>query len=154
MTWLDGRAENSGHLLAALHPPFALVLWDTASGTMVWRKAYTETLQGFDLDPFDPARVAFRCLECVLFVEDFHHSRAPQSAGRKFYVNGPVARGSPVRGADGMAVTPGGGGAEDKGRAARTRIKKLMKELVMGEHSSSGEGDAFALSECLQVREN
>jgi WD40 repeat protein len=60
MEWLDGRFEGSGHLLAALHPPFAFVLWDTATGEKVWRKTYTETLQGFDFDPFDANRIAFR----------------------------------------------------------------------------------------------
>jgi len=56
MRWLDGRFDASGHLLAVLHPPFSLVLWDTASGTQVWKRSYAETLQSFDLDPFDPSR--------------------------------------------------------------------------------------------------
>ncbi len=45
MAWMDSKVENSGHLLAALHPPFSLVLWDTAAGSKVWKKTYTETLQ-------------------------------------------------------------------------------------------------------------
>ena len=201
MCWLDGRVEGTGHLLAALHPPFSLVLWDTAAGAPVWRKAYAETLQGFDFDPFNPGRVAFRCLECVLFVEDFHHSKAPGSSGKKFYVSGPspAGRGSPTRTAGGIPssssveslsaaaagpasstpatplapsasssslastpLAPTAAAMEEKGRAARTKIKRLMRELVMGEQSSSsspggGDGssssaDAFALSECLAVK--
>ncbi len=205
MCWLDGRVEGTGHLLAALHPPFSLVLWDTAAGAPVWRKAYAETLQGFDFDPFNPGRVAFRCLECVLFVEDFHHSKAPGSSGKKFYVSGPspAGRGSPTRSGGGGGIpssssveslsaaaaagpasstpatplapsasssslastplAPTAAAMEEKGRAARTKIKRLMRELVMGEQSSSssspggGDGssssaDAFALSECLAVK--
>jgi len=56
LRWLDGRVDNSAHLLAALHPPFSLVLWDTATGAQVWKRTYAETLQGFDLDPFNPCR--------------------------------------------------------------------------------------------------
>ena len=96
MEWCDGSFENSGHLLAAMHPPFSFVLWDTSNGTAVWKKTYTETLQSFDFDPFDPAKIAFRCIECILFVEDFSPTRVPSSSGKKFYVDGP-ARGSPSR---------------------------------------------------------
>ena len=35
MEWMDGRVDGTGHLLAALHPPFAFVLWDTSNGTKV-----------------------------------------------------------------------------------------------------------------------
>lgn len=35
MQWLDGRWDGSGHLLAALHPPFTFVLWDTSNGAQV-----------------------------------------------------------------------------------------------------------------------
>lgn len=154
LAWCDGRYENTGHLLAALHPPFALVLWDTSTGAPVWRKTYTETLQGFDFDPFDASRLAFRCLECVLFVDDFNPTKAPQGAGRKFYVLGP-ARSSPNRSSGFDPNTPvgtpmGPTPPEDKGKARRTRIKKIMKDLVMGEFQPQG-SNSLTLSDCLQV---
>ena len=40
LSWMDGRIENTGHLLLALHPPFHLILWDTSLGTKVWKKTY------------------------------------------------------------------------------------------------------------------
>ena len=140
MEWLDNRWDSAGHLLAALHAPFTFVLWDTATGARVWRKAYAETVQGFDFDPFNAANVAFRCVECVLFVDDFHPWKAPTSAGKKFYVVGPPvaaseASASPARQPEvtspGFAQSPlSGGPAEDKGKAARTKIKRFMKDLV------------------------
>ena len=36
MEWLDARWDSAGHLLAALHAPFAFTLWDTGSGAKVW----------------------------------------------------------------------------------------------------------------------
>ena len=35
MEWLDARWDSAGHLLAALHAPFAFTLWDTGSGAKV-----------------------------------------------------------------------------------------------------------------------
>ena len=106
----------------------------------VWRKTYAETVQGFDFDPFNAANVAFRCLECVLFVDDFHPARAPTSSGKKFFVVGPSAEAtaaSPTRQptevtSPGFSQSPmsAAGGAEDKGKAARTKIKRFMKDLV------------------------
>ena len=44
-----------------MHAPSAFVLWDTATGERVWRRAYdAETVQSFDFDPFNAANVAFR----------------------------------------------------------------------------------------------
>ena len=40
LTWMDGRIENTGHLILGLHPPFHLILWDTSLGTKVWKKSY------------------------------------------------------------------------------------------------------------------
>ena len=40
LTWMDGRIENTGHLILALHPPYHLILWDTSLGTKVWKKSY------------------------------------------------------------------------------------------------------------------
>ena len=37
---MDGRIENTGHLILALHPPYHLILWDTSLGTKVWKKSY------------------------------------------------------------------------------------------------------------------
>ena len=121
---------------------------DTSTGNKVWRKTYAETMQGFDFDPFDPSRIAFRCIECVVFIDDFSAHKPPGSAsGKKFYVLGPSGggRGSPIK-------------DEDRGRAAKTRIKRFMKDFVMHEKAvlgggggSGGNGDTLALSDCLQV---
>ena len=121
-----------------------------------------------------PCLSSLRCIECVLFIDDFSPTRVPNSSGKKFYVLGP-ARGSPSRSSleAGGATTPSGGGggsssgggggpsqattpiretAEEKSRAARTKIKRIMKEFVLGDLSTGGaQGDSLTLSECLQV---
>ncbi len=172
MEWLDGRYENTGHLLAALHPPFSFVLWDTASGEKVWKKTYTETLQGFDFDPFDASRIAFRCLECVLFVNDFSPFRAPTSSGKKFYILGPASstlaeQTSPSRGQTQQqqqqptpsavdVVTPLDA---DKTKATRTKIKRFMKDFVLSPSATTaaslqalaGGNNPLTLSGCSQV---
>ena len=85
MSWLDGRFENSGHLLVSLHWPSTLVLWDTAKGTKVWKNAPEVTpasnssvFLGFDLDPFDSHRMVLRTgNNDVVFVNDFKISKSP-----------------------------------------------------------------------------
>lgn len=57
MAWLTGYDEGH-HLLLTLHPPYALILWDTQLGTKLWKKTYTETLVSFDLNPFEANKIA------------------------------------------------------------------------------------------------
>jgi len=45
-------------MLAALHPPYSLVIWDTRNKTKLWKKTYTETLVSFKFDPFAPSKLA------------------------------------------------------------------------------------------------
>ena len=57
MSWVY-HVDGCGHLLLAAHPPSSLVLWDTDSGNKLWKKTYGEQITSFDLDPFDPRRLA------------------------------------------------------------------------------------------------
>ena len=55
--WLS-RQDSSHDLLAVLHPPYSLVLWNADTGAKLWKKTYTETLQSFAFDPYDPSKLA------------------------------------------------------------------------------------------------
>ena len=85
LSWLDGRFENSGHLLLSLHWPNCLVLWDTAKGTKIWRHAVgnlqSQVFLGFDTDPFDAHRLVLRSGNgsptAAVFVNDFKLSKQP-----------------------------------------------------------------------------
>ena len=57
MNWVH-HVDGCGHLLLAAHPPNSLVLWDTDSGNKLWKKNYTEQILSFDMDPFDPRKLA------------------------------------------------------------------------------------------------
>ncbi len=120
------------------------MLWDTVTGKQVWKKTYaSETLLGFDLDPFVVNRLAFRTVDCILFINDFSRSKCPSQAGKKLYVSGPI-RQSPSRNSD--LLTP-----ESVGNNARVRIKKMMKEFVLGEGTASSEQAMAAIMECQQI---
>lgn len=64
----------------------------------------------------------------MLFVEDFSLSRCPSSNGRKFYVSTP--RASPGKGGGGGG---GGGPGQLSEERTSTRIRRKMRELVVGE---------------------
>jgi mannosyltransferase OCH1-like enzyme len=57
MEWL-GNHDNAQDLLAALHPPYHFILWNAATGTKLWKKSYTESLQSFAFDPFEATKIA------------------------------------------------------------------------------------------------
>ncbi|CAL4100716.1 unnamed protein product, partial [Meganyctiphanes norvegica] len=142
MEWLGG-VDGSEHLLAALHPPYSLVIWDTRHNTKLWKKSYTETLLSFDFDPFHSNKMSFLCGNCVLFVEDFSLSKCPSSNGRKFYVSTP--RSSPGR--SGSVSLPSSNSIDEQ-EGTSNRIKRKMKELV-GEQKPKD--DSSQLSDCLQL---
>ena len=64
MEWLPTQ-DASRDLLAVLHPPYNLIVWNADTGTKLWKKSYTDVLNGFSFDPFDPYRLACK-YTCVL----------------------------------------------------------------------------------------
>ena len=61
MMWVH-RYDQSERYLIAIHPPHTVVVWDTTTGTKLWKKVYTEQLIMMDIDPFDPIRLACKTL--------------------------------------------------------------------------------------------
>ncbi|KAI5748459.1 hypothetical protein M8J77_025794 [Diaphorina citri] len=118
--------------LAALHSPYSLVIWDMNQGLKLWRKVFTDTLLSFDMDPFDPTRLAFQCPDCILFIDDFTVSRIPSSNGRKFYISSPKM------------------GEPEEVLKSKDRLKRMMRGLTVGEIKPRAE-DAITLTECLQL---
>nr|CAD7432286.1 unnamed protein product [Timema monikensis] len=130
LQWMSGY-DSTHHLLAALHPPYSLVIWDTKSKAKLWKKTYTETLVSFSFDPFSPTNMAFLCSDCILFVDDFVPSKIPSSNGRKFYISSPRVN-LASSGARGSTTNLTSVGTEEKHRA-KDRLRRLMKDLVIGE---------------------
>lgn len=146
MAWLTGYDEGN-HLLLTLHPPYSIVLWDTLSGCKIWKKTYTESLVAFDLNPFEANKIAFQCTDCILFVTDLSPSKVPSSNGRKFYIS------SPKQGSNARPANSGNhlfGGAVEEKNGARDRLRRLMRDLVVGEVKPKAE-ESVQVSECLQV---
>ncbi|GAB6023246.1 WD repeat-containing protein 11 [Chamberlinius hualienensis] len=95
MQWLNVNMMDGAHeLLAALHPPYSFIIWNTRTGTKLWKKTYTESLLSFTFDPFCSSNVAFLCKDSLLLVEDFTLHKVPSSNGRKLYVSSLSALGS------------------------------------------------------------
>ncbi|RZF44986.1 hypothetical protein LSTR_LSTR001947 [Laodelphax striatellus] len=132
MEWVPS-ADESCLLLATLHSPYHLVIWDVLKQTKLWKKGFTDTLISFSFNPFDGTRLAFLCPDCILFVDDFNPLKIPSTNGRKFYISSPRLTDGP----------------EDVTRT-RDRLKRLMKGLVVAETKPRPE-DAMTVSECLQL---
>ena len=148
MEWLGEAVEDTGHLMLVLHPPNILVLWDTTNGKQVWKRSYAETLLSFDFDPFDVSRLAFKTTDSILFINDFHHSKAPVSQGKKLYVSGPASMAGQVRQSPSRHSMVED---SDNAKISRVKIKKMMKDFVLGHEVSSHEQAIAAILECQQV---
>ena len=149
LMWLDGRVERTGRLLLAVHPPNHLVLWNTQTGTKVWKHSYNETLYGLDVDPFNPFRIMFRCQSCVIFIEDFHPEKCPKSEGKKFYIVAGKGGGAAGRRgtADSALSVPGGG---DEKSTKGTKLSKIMRQMVLGETKQSSSA-VDTCADCLSA---
>ncbi|KAK7074520.1 WD repeat-containing protein 11 [Halocaridina rubra] len=145
LEWLGG-VDGSEHLLAALHPPYSIVIWDSRHSTKLWKKSYTETLLTFHFDPFHNNKMAFLCGGCVLFVEDFSLTKCPSSNGRKFYVCTPRTSPGKISGSIPSSASSNSLNDERTG----SRIRRKMRELVVGEVKPKND-DASQLAECLQL---
>ena len=155
MAWLDEAIEDTGHLLLVIHAPNLLVLWDALSGKKVWTKTFPEsTLLTFDMDPFDISRLALKATDCILFINDFHPSKPPNSCGKRLYVSGPVqstGSGVPRQSPSRHSMVDPTADQDSSAKISRLRIKKMMKDFVLGNEASNHEQAIAAISECQQV---
>lgn len=76
------------HLLASVHAPSSLVLWNIDTSSMLWRCDFGETLTGLNMNPFDKQHV---CLSSnqgwIYFVRDFKEESKPLRVDVKYRIN-------------------------------------------------------------------
>jgi len=128
MEWVPG--ERNDLLLATLHTPYYLIMWDINKQTKLWKKGFLDNIFSFQFNPFNDTEIAFMCVDCILFLDDFNPNKIPASNGRKFYISSPRI------------------GESDDNSRTRDRLKKLMKGLVIGD-SKPRPDDTMTVSECL-----
>ncbi|XP_052225390.1 WD repeat-containing protein 11-like isoform X2 [Dreissena polymorpha] len=143
MEWLPWQ-DASRDLLVALHPPYAVILWNADTGTKLWKKTYTEALCSLALDPFCFRNVAFLGQDSIVFIDDFSITKTPSSNGKKFYISSPSAGNS--KGESSM-------GSLERKQSTSKNLAKRMTRILVGEISNEGSQgkDLIALNECLQM---
>ncbi|XP_074640587.1 WD repeat-containing protein 11-like isoform X2 [Tubulanus polymorphus] len=143
MEWISSQ-DVSHDLLATIHPPYTVILWNADTGTKLWKKNYAETLLSFSFDPFDANRVAFLGSDCVVFINDFSLSKCPTSNGKKFYISSPSSSGN-----------NGGSSSNSSNSVHKSTSKgslgKRMSRILVGEGNKRVEEENVALNECLQL---
>lgn len=149
MDWVTG-SDCCHHLLVALHPPYSVIVWNTETGSKVWKKLYTEVLQSFAFDPFSENNMAFLASDCILFVDDFNLTKVPSSNGRKFFVSNPS---STLGSQQSLNTIPSGhqSSAEEKSKSvSRSILPRRMRFLIRAETRNSLD-EGVTLNECLQL---
>lgn len=144
LEWL-GTQDASHDLLVALHPPYSVVLWNADTGTKLWKKSFTDSLQSLAFDPFEPSNLTLLGNDSLIFINDFSLSKPPSSNGKKFYIttSSPASQGS--------ASTPT---TEKKqsisgARTAFRRVRMIVGDTKPNSNNQSDEQDTN-LKECLQ----
>ncbi|XP_050546910.1 WD repeat-containing protein 11-like isoform X2 [Daktulosphaira vitifoliae] len=132
--WLPSSPHND-LLLAILHSPFTFSVFDVRKGTRLWKKTFVETINDFAFDPFHQHKIAFLCSECILLFDNFDRRTTLNGNGRKLYISNSATSESSI-------VT------EESSRP-RTRFKRLMKGLVLGESQQKVDSTLTAY-ECIQ----
>lgn len=131
MEWVPGLENEL--MLAALHSPYFLIIWDIKKQAKLWKKSFTDALLSFNFDPFDGSKIAFLCHDCILFVDDFKIGKIPSTNGRKYYIS-----------------TPKLDSSFEENIRGRDRLKKLMKGLVVAETKPKPD-EVMTISECVQL---
>ncbi|XP_013774548.1 WD repeat-containing protein 11-like [Limulus polyphemus] len=149
LEWLSGN-DSCQNFLAALHPPYSIIIWNTETGSKVWKKSYTEVLLSFSFDPFCDSNVVFLASDCILFVDDFSVSKVPSSNGRKCYISNPSTMTSSLQSLNTLSTGGSNRNISEEKSKPRSLLPRRMKFLIR-EESKSGSEEAISLNDCLQL---
>lgn len=140
--------DASHDLLAALHAPSSLVLWNADTGIKLWKKSFQENLICFAFDPFSPSKVTLMSQEYLVFLSDFSVNHPLEGNGRRFYMTSSEGTTS-NSGSNSNLSSPGNGGNTSRtpSRSAFQRVKLW----AANESKTRVEEVNVALSECLQL---
>lgn len=144
ISWLTG-SDSSHHLLLALYSPGILVLWNADNGTKMWKKAYTEVLLSFSIDPFCESNISFLAADCIFFITDFNSTQPPAGNGKKLYIST-----KPSNSGSQLSLNSLSTQATDEKSKSKSRLLSGMKFLIKTDSKSSGD-EMLALNDCLQL---
>lgn len=148
LEWL--ATQDACHdLLAVLHAPSSMILWNADTGTKLWKKTFQEALLCFAFDPFIPSNVTLMCQDWILFINDFSIGKAPESNGRKFYLTSSGSA-SPSGGFVGSPTA----GPDSKNATKQSTPKSALSRMRLwggGESKNRAGEESVALSDCLQL---
>ncbi|VVC35482.1 Hypothetical protein CINCED_3A000598 [Cinara cedri] len=134
MEWVPS-SFNSDLLLGVLHSPYTFSILDIHKGTRLWKKTFCDTINSFAFDPFYLNKIAFLCPDCILFFDNFEQKVVLSGNGRKFYISNTAAGENSI--------------SNEESTRPRTRFKRLMKGLVLGESQPKIDA-SLMVSECIQ----
>ncbi|PIK52366.1 hypothetical protein BSL78_10734 [Apostichopus japonicus] len=143
LEWLSTQ-DASHDLLLALHPPYSVVLWNADTGTKLWKKSFTDSLQALAFDPFEPSNLTLLGQDSLIFISDFSLSKPPSSNGRKFYITTSTPQGTASTTTAEKKQNIGGA------RTAFKRVRMIVGDSKPGNSNSQPEEQDTSLQECIQ----
>ncbi|VDK74570.1 unnamed protein product [Litomosoides sigmodontis] len=92
LAWFSWE-DTSRDFLLVLHSPNNLVLWNIVTGDRIWDVTYSQSFNGFSIDPFDSRNITFSLVDVgsLLFVDNVLLHKAPSGRGSSLLVFGTLS---------------------------------------------------------------
>lgn len=152
MIWYS--SENNPQLLAVIHSPNIVNLWNTQTGTKIWRVVYdyerqreTESFSQIIQDPFCHSRVILLGQTSLSFIDDFSPTNTPSGQSRRFYITN----------TNKQATTPSTATVKRSTSITSTssHLTARLKTIIEGnDHSKQDEisaSNVVSLNDCIQI---
>ncbi|CAF3780097.1 unnamed protein product [Rotaria magnacalcarata] len=158
MLWY--ACDNNPQLLLVVHSPNIVILWNTQTGTKIWRIVYdqerqkdVETFQQIIQDPFNHQRAILLGQSSLAFIEDFSPINTPSGQNRRFYIsntnnnnNNNGNKANPSSNNNGR--TPS---ISSTSSQLTTRLKTIIEGTEHSKQDDQSSSSVVSLNDCIQI---
>ncbi|CAF3727570.1 unnamed protein product [Adineta steineri] len=152
-------SDSNSQLLIVIHSPNIVTLWNTQTGTKLWRIVYdherqreTEAFLQIIQDPFNHQRAILLGQSSLTFIEDFSPVNTPSGQSRRFYISNTQNNNKPNPPTNHSKRTP----LTTSITSTSTQLTARLKTIIEGggEHNKQDDQASSAvvsLNDCIQI---
>ncbi|CAF4332847.1 unnamed protein product [Rotaria socialis] len=162
MLWY--ACDNNPQLLLVVHSPNIVILWNTQTGTKIWRIVYdqerqkdVETFQQIIQDPFNHQRAILLGQSSLAFIEDFSPINTPSGQNRRFYISNTNNNNNSNSGnkanpsSNNNGRTPSISSISSTSSQLTTRLKTIIEGTEHSKQDDQSSSSVVSLNDCIQI---
>ncbi|CAF2904464.1 unnamed protein product [Rotaria sp. Silwood2] len=158
-------SDNNPQLLLVIHSPNIVTLWNTQTGTKIWRIVYdherqrdTESFLQIIQDPFNHQRAILLGQTSLTLIEDFSPINSPSGQNRRFYISNSNnnttntnnnKQQSPI--ASNNHRTPSISSISSTSSQLTTRLKTIIEGSEHSKQDDQSSSTVVSLNDCIQI---